>query len=52
MKEEYNKAVKEYEANGGTDTGAGKKRKSKAAKPAKKAKKKETSEEEEEEESD
>uniref|UniRef100_A0A1A9WDV4 HMG box domain-containing protein n=1 Tax=Glossina brevipalpis TaxID=37001 RepID=A0A1A9WDV4_9MUSC len=52
MKEEYNKAVKEYEANGGTDTGAGKKRKSKAAKPAKKAKKKETSEEEEEEESE
>lgn len=52
MKEEYNKAVKEYEANGGTDTGAGKKRKSKGAKPAKKAKKKETSEEEEEEESE
>ncbi|KAM7343601.1 HMG protein Z isoform 1-T2 [Cochliomyia hominivorax] len=52
MKEEYNKAVKEYEANGGTDTGAGKKRKSKGVKPAKKAKKKETSEEEEEEESD
>ncbi|KAI8122609.1 high mobility group protein Z [Lucilia cuprina] len=52
MKEEYNKAVKEYEANGGTDTGAGKKRKSKATKPVKKAKKKETSEEEEEEESD
>lgn len=48
MKEEYNKAVKEYEANGGTDTGAGKKRKGKAAKPAKKAKKKESSEEEEE----
>lgn len=52
MKEEYNKAVKEYEANGGTDTGAGKKRKSKTVKPVKKAKKKETSEEEEEEESD
>ncbi|XP_075167218.1 high mobility group protein Z-like [Haematobia irritans] len=53
MKEEYNKAVKEYEANGGTDTGAGKKRKSKgAAKPVKKAKKKDTSEEEEEEESE
>lgn len=53
MKEEYNKAVKEYEANGGTDTGAGKKRKSKGTKPvAKKAKKKDTSEEEEEEESE
>jgi len=52
MKEEYNKAVKEYEANGGTDTGAAKKRKSKAVKPAKKAKKKDTSEEDEEEESE
>ena len=53
MKEKYNKAVKEYEANGGTDTGAGKKRKSKAVKPvAKKAKKKDTSEEDEEEESE
>jgi len=47
MKEEYNKAVKEYEANGGTDTGAGKKRKNKgAAKVVKKPKKKDTSEEE------
>ncbi|XP_055856394.1 high mobility group protein Z [Episyrphus balteatus] len=45
MKEKYTKDLKEYEANGGTDTGA-KKRKSKAAKPAKKLKKKETSEEE------
>jgi len=52
MKEQYNKAVKEYEANGGTDTGASKKRKSKGAKPAKKAKKKESSEEEEDDESD
>ncbi|XP_037949112.1 high mobility group protein Z [Teleopsis dalmanni] len=52
MKEDYNKAVKEYEANGGTDTGAGKKRKSKGAKPVKKSKKKETSEEEEEEDSE
>ncbi|XP_053966129.1 high mobility group protein Z [Anastrepha obliqua] len=53
MKEEYNKAVKEYEANGGTDTGAAKKRKGKpAAKPIKKTKKKDTSDEEEEEESD
>lgn len=52
MKDEYTKAVKEYEANGGTDTGAGKKRKKSAAKPAKKAKKKDTSEEEEEDESE
>jgi len=52
MKEEYNKAVKEYEANGGTDSGAPKKRKKAAAKPAKKAKKKESSEEEEEDESE
>lgn len=52
MKEEYNKAVKEYEANGGTDSGAPKKRKKVAAKPAKKAKKKESSEEDEEDESD
>lgn len=53
MKEEYNKAVKEYEANGGTDTGAAKKRKGKpAAKPIKKTKKKDTSDEEEEDESD
>lgn len=48
MKEEYNKAVKEYEANGGTDTGAGKKRKNKGIKPAKKVKKKDSSEEEDE----
>ncbi|EDW00865.1 high mobility group protein Z [Drosophila grimshawi] len=52
MKEEYNKAVKEYEANGGTDSGAPKKRKKVAAKPAKKAKKKESSEEDEEDESE
>lgn len=58
MKEEYNKAVKEYEANGGTDTGAGKKRAQKTANktnakpPVKKAKKKESSEEDEEEESE
>ncbi|XP_055383414.1 high mobility group protein Z-like [Condylostylus longicornis] len=51
MKDEYTKAIKEYEANGGTDTGA-RKRKNKKDKPAKKSKKKETSEEEEEEESD
>ncbi|XP_034477373.1 high mobility group protein Z [Drosophila innubila] len=52
MKEEYNKAVKEYEANGGTDSGAPKKRKKVAAKPAKKVKKKESSEEDEEDESE
>ena len=56
IKEEYNKAVKEYEANGGTDTGAGKKRKTAAKsnpKPAvKKTKKKESSEEDDEEESE
>lgn len=45
MKEKYTKELKEYEANGGTDTGA-KKRKTKAVKQAKKIKKKETSEEE------
>ncbi|KAL7738245.1 hypothetical protein ACLKA6_006576 [Drosophila palustris] len=52
IKEEYNKAVKDYEANGGTDTGAPKKRKKVAAKPAKKVKKKESSEEDEEDESE
>lgn len=47
VKDEYAKAIKEYEANGGTDTGAGKKRGKQSKKPAKKSKKKEESEEDE-----
>ncbi|CAD7087878.1 unnamed protein product [Hermetia illucens] len=46
MKEEYTKAVKEYEANGGTDIGANKKRSKQSKKPAKKSKKKDESEDE------
>ncbi|XP_022223019.1 high mobility group protein Z [Drosophila obscura] len=52
MKEEYNRLVKEYEANGGTDSGAPKKRKKMPVKPVKKIKKKESSEEDEEDESE
>ncbi|KAM8721045.1 hypothetical protein ACLKA7_006992 [Drosophila subpalustris] len=44
----YKRAVEEYEANGGMDSGAPKKRKKFVAKPAKKTKK-ESSEEDEEE---
>jgi len=53
-KEEYNRKVKAFEANGGgKDTGAGKKRsKGGRAKPAKKGKKKADSDDDDEDESD
>lgn len=52
VKEDYGKAMKEYEANGGTESAGGKKRGKQSKKPAKKSKKKEESEDEDEDESE
>lgn len=53
LKDDYTKAVAEFEKNGGDKSSGGKKRaKAGKAKPAKKSKKKDESEDEEDEESD
>jgi high mobility group protein B2 len=53
LKDEYTKAVQEFEKNGGDKSAGGKKRsKGASKKPAKKSKKKDSDEEDEEEESD
>ena len=55
MKEEYEKAMKEFERNGGDKSSAPSKKRGKAAekkKPAKKSKKKDSEDDEEEDESD
>lgn len=54
LKDEYTKAVQEFEKNGGDKSSGGGKKRTKAAakKPAKKSKKKDSDDDDEEEESD